>query len=385
MSASFPRTLAALRTDRGRTAVLAGALGLLLLAGWTGWLGLARVSVYRTSSRARLEVMPAPARVAATVGGRVLRVNLRVGQKVSADEVLVELEATPEHIALERTRARLAALEPELGSLARELAAEDQATARGDAADRAALRETLARQRAADAALSLAEEEERRIRSLVEAAGAAPSALSHAASDLRQKRAVGEAIAHESATLEADRQERDASRRARREQLERQHVELASSIAVTRAEVNRLAYEQELRVLRAPVAGTLGEVSPVQPGAVLSAGEIIATVVPNGELQVVAMYAPDAIGRIAPRQRAQVKLDGFPWTHYGTVAARVTRVGNELREGTFRVELALAASQRIPLRHGMTGSVDIEIERASPSALLVRALGRQNTPATGRD
>jgi len=378
MAASFPRTLAALRPDRALGALIAGAIAVLLLVGWAGWMFGARVAVYRTSENARLEVSPAPTRISAPVAGRVRIANLTIGRSVAAGDVLVELDAPLERLALDRARGQLTALEPEVASVTRELSAEGVASISGSAADRAALRETAARARAAEAAFAFAQEEEARVRTLVAGAGAPPAALSRATGDLRQKRAAHEAMAHESATLEGDRREREASRRVRHEQLERQRVELEASLAALRADIARLSYEVERRTVRAPVAGTLGEVAQLRPGAAVAEGDGIATIVPAGRLQVVAAYLPNAIGRVAPGQRAQVRLDGFPWTHYGTVAAQVSRVGNELRDGMFRVELVLLPSSRIPLRHGMTGAVDVEIERASPAALLVRAVGRRS-------
>lgn len=384
MAAHFSRTFAALRPDRASEALLAGTVAIALLIAWTVWMFKAQVAVYRTCTQARLEVSPGPTRVAASVAGTVLAVHLTVGAAVTASEILLELDATAERIALERSRGQLAALEPEVASVARELAAEAAAGLSGTVADSAALRETAARERAAEAGFRLAEEEEVRVRKLVEGASTPAAALSRAVGDLRERRATHEAFAHERAVIEAERRQRESIRRARREQLERLRVELEASLAATRADLARLTYEVERRTVRAPVAGSLGEVASLRPGSVVAAGSVIATLVPNGVLQVIAMYQPAAIGRIAPGQRAQLRLDGFPWTHYGTVGAHVLRVGNELREGVFRVELALAPSQRIPLHHGMTGAVDVEIERASPYALLVRAVGRRGD-AVGHD
>jgi hypothetical protein len=56
----------------------------------------------------------------------------------------------------------------------------------------------------------------------------------------------------------------------------------------------------------------------------------------------------------------------------------VTRVASETREQRVRVELAVqhGAASPIPLRHGMPGIAEIEVERVAPLALLVRSLGR---------
>ena len=53
-----------------------------------------------------------------------------------------------------------------------------------------------------------------------------------------------------------------------------------------------------------------------------------------------------------------------------------------MRDGNVRVELSVQpdADSRIPLQHGLPGSVEIEIERASPATLVLRAAGKLLTP-----
>jgi len=109
---------------------------------------------------------------------------------------------------------------------------------------------------------------------------------------------------------------------------------------------------------------------------VVHEGDVIATVVPDGTLHVIADYGPETIGRVRPGQRAYMRLDGFPWTHYGTVGATVTRVANELRDGAIRVELALDADRKLHTENGMTGTVDIEVDRVSPLRLFVQMIGQ---------
>ena len=60
------------------------------------------------------------------------------------------------------------------------------------------------------------------------------------------------------------------------------------------------------------------------------------------------------------------------------LAATVSRVASEPRDGTLRVELEVdrSSSTRIPIQHGLTGTVEVEVERISPAGLLLRSLGR---------
>jgi len=375
MAATFQRTFAALRDDRGRSPIVAIVVAVALLGGWLVWGALAEVSVYRSSQRARVEVTPAPTRLAAPAGGRVTVARLEVGARVAAGDVLLELDATPERIAAERARARCATLAPELASIERELGAEDEAGLHAGVAEREAERQLVARQRAADAELAFAQQQLARERALAGTGASPKEALDRATAEVRKQRAQLASVRHESESLEAANREHSGLRGARREQLERQRAELASELSAARADADRLAFELERRTIRAPIAGVLGDTAALRPGAVVREGDAIATIVPAGGLHVVAEYDAAAFGRLAPGQRARLRVAGFPSTRYGAVAARVARVASEVRDGTIRVELEIAEAPQIAIRHGMTGTVDVEVDRACPLALLLRAIG----------
>jgi membrane fusion protein (multidrug efflux system) len=73
-----------------------------------------------------------------------------------------------------------------------------------------------------------------------------------------------------------------------------------------------------------------------------------------------------------------MRLDGFPWTQYGTIAATVTSVASEVRDGRVRVELTVHPNPAspIPFQHGLPGSVEVEVEHVSPATLLLRVAGK---------
>jgi hypothetical protein len=94
---------------------------------------------------------------------------------------------------------------------------------------------------------------------------------------------------------------------------------------------------------------------------------------------VVAEFPPSsALGRIRPSQAARLRLVGFPWTEYGSIAAVVNAVASEVRAGTVRVELAIQPDEAsaVPFQHGLPGTVEIEVERVAPATLVLRAGGR---------
>jgi membrane fusion protein (multidrug efflux system) len=58
-------------------------------------------------------------------------------------------------------------------------------------------------------------------------------------------------------------------------------------------------------------------------------------------------------------------------------------VASEPQGGQVRVELSLggAPAGRIPLEHGLPGVAEVEVERATPAELVLRAAGRLVAPA----
>ena len=161
---------------------------------------------------------------------------------------------------------------------------------------------------------------------------------------------------------------------------------LAGQRAATAAAVTRREREAEERRIRAPVDGRLGEIAPLQVGAVIHEGQPLASILPNGQVRVVAEFLPSALGRVRAGQPARLRLDGFSWTQYGYVPATVQRVASETRDGHVRVELAVhhPPSSPIPIEHGLPGTVEVETEHVPPVALLIRTLGHALATAGAR-
>ena len=156
-----------------------------------------------------------------------------------------------------------------------------------------------------------------------------------------------------------------------------------------RASADRLRHEIERRRVRSPVAGRVVEVASLPPGSFVKQGDRLGAIVPPGEVKIVAHFDPaKSLGRIHKGQPARLRLDGFPWSQYGTLDATVTRVAGEIRQGRVRAELTpiVDAATRIPLQHGLPGVVEIEVERISPAWSVLRIAGRRfasQTPDQG--
>ncbi len=385
MSAGFSRSLKAIRAEHHRPSMVGLGAAAALLCAWAAWFGLARVTRYEVSEAARLEVGQTPYRVATPVAGRVAAVHLALAAEVAAGDVLVELDATPLTLQLEEKRVRLAALEAQLGPLGREVAEQGRALNEARQAGRARVDEARARFREADATARLGEVEAERARNLRGEGLLSGADAARADADALARRASAEAQGLGATRADAEQRSQGSELAAVIAGLARQAAALEGQRAALGAEIATLAGEIERRVVRAPVAGRVGEITVLREGAFLNEGDAIATVVPQGELRVVAEFPLASVGRLAAGQAARLRLDAFPWTEFGTTPAAVQSVATESQKGRVRVELALRPDPASPiaLQHGLPGVVVVEVERVSPATLLLRAAGQLVRPRAG--
>jgi membrane fusion protein (multidrug efflux system) len=377
MSATFSRTLRSLQADAPRAGGwLAGAAVLLL--GWAAWLTGEQVPVYEVTDQARLEVTRAAHPVTAAVGGRVVETRLVLGRAVEAGEILVVLDAEAEQRALHEKEARRQALAARSAALRREIQTEQDALRVLERARAVAQTETQAQAAEAQTRAVLAERKAETSARLWRQHAASAEDARHDQAEAEARRAAARALRAAVDRQQQDRLALESDRRTRLAKLEREWVEVEGDRAVETAALRRLEHDLALRQLRAPIAGRVGAAAEVRVGTVVGPGEKLGAVVPAGERRAVALFPAAAVGQLRPGLPARLRLDGFPWTQYGTLRATVADVGTEATDGRVRVELTLAAEQEtcIPVEHGLTGSAEVEVERLSPAALTLRAAGQ---------
>jgi membrane fusion protein (multidrug efflux system) len=377
----------ALAVDRPRRSLPVAVLGTLLLGGWLAWFFTARVTVYETSEVARIEVDRAAHTIDAPVAGRVKSTLLEIGREVEAGQVVMELDAELPLRQLAEERARLATLAPQLLALHRQIVAEEQVLRDTRLTGASAIDEGRARRVEADHAAALAQEEARRAAQMFDGGAATELDVLRSRAEADKRRAALAALGLEVDRLGGEQRTREGEARSRFENLARQIAALEGQQATSEAEIRVLEETAARRAIVAPVRGKIGESAPIHAGAWVREGERLGAVIPTGGLRAVADFAPPAaLGRLRAGQPAQLRLDGFPWAQYGTVSATVTTVSSEARDGRIRVELSVRPdpASRIPLQHGLPGSVEVEVERASPASLVLRAAGKvlgRPTPA----
>lgn len=165
-------------------------------------------------------------------------------------------------------------------------------------------------------------------------------------------------------------------------QLARAEVDWRAQLAA--AETRLASYAQEIRkaasrvaahTLHAPVDGRVQELAVNTIGGVVTPAEPLMVIVPvDGVLLVEAMIPNKDIGFVAVGQRVEIKIETFPFTHYGTVPGTLISISSDAVVDSERGLVYLAQAElgetsvqvgarRAALAPGMAVRVEIDLGR----------------------
>lgn len=95
-------------------------------------------------------------------------------------------------------------------------------------------------------------------------------------------------------------------------------------------DAERAAAHSDLLRLKAPVAGTVQQLMVHTVGGVVQSAQPLMVIVPcRHQVEVEAFIENKDVGFVAEGQHAQVKIETFDYTKYGTVAGRITHVSRD--------------------------------------------------------
>jgi len=351
-------------------------ISVLLLLAWLLWFLTAQLELRQSSLSARIEAAARVHPVDPQVDGTVIAVHAVLGQMVQQGELIVQLDDAPQRQYREEALRRLDALEEELRAAHQEIRREEEALGSLRQAQDVSRDETARKLEAARGMAAQAAREAEQMSQLHQQAFVPEADDRRARTHAQELRAMAEVARLSGTRLQREYEQEGSRRRAHLEELRRQLARLEGERGQGQAVLSRLEGELERRAIRAPVRGRIGGLSHVRPGSFIAAGERLVEIVPPGPFQILAVFGPLAAGRVRPGQRALMRVDAYPWLQFGTLNAVVTRVASELREGGLSVELEIdPSSERIPLEHGLPGSVEVSVAKSTPAELVLRTLG----------
>ena len=379
MSVLFSHTMRGIRSYSPRYINFAKVLALMILFVWGYWFFFSRVKVYEISETADLMLSPGPFSVESATSGRLLTYSVPLGDRVEAGEVLAELDTTSARLELKEVTAELQLLEGQVSSLDRELEILQGFDALSLERERLLVEEERSNVRRTEVAAGLAEREQELMEKLFKQGMASEVEILRA-----EARVSGTEAELSAGRVGVERTQRDIAAQARRrEGLTAAHMrirkEKSGRMEVLRARAESLEHRIEQGRIRTSVAGTVASAPELTPGAYVEQGRRVAVILPRGRLHAQAWFKSSrALGKIFVDQTALVKLDGFPWTRYGGIRAKVAKVGAQPEDGLIRVDLTLddLDTGRAYLRHGLPGTVEIVVDELTPADLLMHMLGK---------
>ena len=132
------------------------------------------------------------------------------------------------------------------------------------------------------------------------------------------------------ATVQEQRDDIDtAIAQFRREQLDALN-QAQQQLAQDKADETKSEQRQGQTHLSAPVSGTVQELAVHTIGGVITPAQALLVIVPDdAELEMEVQILNQDIGFVRSGQNAEIKLDAFPYTHYGTIPGRVMSISQD--------------------------------------------------------
>ncbi|MBR0904583.1 HlyD family type I secretion periplasmic adaptor subunit [Bradyrhizobium liaoningense] len=107
-------------------------------------------------------------------------------------------------------------------------------------------------------------------------------------------------------------------------------VDAKSKLSDVKERLVKASAREDRTVMKSPIDGTVQQLVVTTVGQVLTAGQAVMVIVPNGAaLEVEALVENQDIAFVKPGQEVTLKVDAFPFTRYGTINGIVQRVSSD--------------------------------------------------------
>ncbi len=194
------------------------------------------------------------------------------------------------------------------------------------------------------------------------------SQLASMESDLRQ---ASDSINVAETALAEERQRREEARAGHRKEIEREMAQAENQLAEVQSALVKAKDKVDRLQVYAPVTGIVQGLTVTTINAVVRPGDVIMQVVPvDDEMIVESRLMPNEVGYIHPGQVAEVKVDSYDATRFGTIKGLVRQISpstylDENANPYYKVKVSLdkafMGNQKgeMDIIPGMTVQVDI--------------------------
>ena len=108
--------------------------------------------------------------------------------------------------------------------------------------------------------------------------------------------------------------------------------EIEVSISQVNTTLREINLEKKNFHLHAPIEGKVFNLIPASTGYFASNGELLMEIVPAGELEAKVFFNNSDIGSISTKMKANVRVDAYPFTQFGSIPGEIRSIGDEVLE-----------------------------------------------------
>lgn len=160
------------------------------------------------------------------------------------------------------------------------------------------------------------------------------------------------------------------------------------------ADLKQCSEELTNRILLAPTNGDIIQSSDIQIGSIVSAGQKIAEISPEGELIATCFIKPADVGLIHEKQKVKIQVDAFNYNEWGMLQGNIVDISDDMiiEDGSvayFRVRckpektfLSLNNGYKADIKKGMSINTRILVIRRSLYHLLLDKADKWFNPYT---
>ena len=160
------------------------------------------------------------------------------------------------------------------------------------------------------------------------------------------------------------------------------------------ADLKQCSEDLTNRILLAPTNGDIIQSSDIQIGSIVSAGQKIAEISPEGELIATCFIKPADVGLIHEKQKVKIQVDAFNYNEWGMLQGNIVDISDDMiiEDGSvayFRVRckpektfLSLKNGYKADIKKGMSLNTRIFVIRRSLYHLLLDKADKWFNPYT---
>ncbi|MDZ8090994.1 MAG: HlyD family efflux transporter periplasmic adaptor subunit [Nostoc sp. DedQUE05] len=358
------------------------------------------------SARGRLEPQGRTVRLDAPVTGKVTAIKVKEGQTVLSGQTLLELESELTRTELQQTQAKLEGqqnrvnqlqlLKNQLEMSLRTQQLQNQAQESEQLAQLDQIHQKFNSSKQVYALefgrLKLAKNEVQRYQYLLQKGAISKSKLEEIEGAMFERQRLLEQAQSDiqQANTEIAKQQ-STNQRIRRtgeltvldshkqlKELQAQVVDLQSEISQTKKQIHSLQFQLQQQTLRAPIAGTIFQLSINNAGTVVQPGQMVTQIAPNGVPLIFRAQMPSQeSGFLRVGMPVKLKFDAYPFQDYGVIEGKLHWISPdskvvETAQGNienFELEIAVpqtyiqSGNKRIALTPGQTATAEVIVRQ----------------------